>query len=261
MYRTLLLLFLLVIPGFSNGFTPHRELRIELTEQLSLYYKKLGYDRDPKEFRPFMFSAIRVAKMFPMYSDEGEQDRMLRLFALGGLESFWKENFIIINVPGANYSNGRVKRVSVDFSAWGLNESNVEWTYAVAKHLQETGKIPKKVKGWYSYPEFAELLRGAKIPKEIKLRRIDLKVAKDYKKDYYNLKPRFRDQEKLRKIMTQRAPLWLENTQDDIDSALIYRVLVELDRKARGWNYGQDQYKDSKHEAYRYLKQFIDVEK
>lgn len=260
MKRILLALLLLIIPSFSGGFTPHRDLRVELTEQLSLYYKKLGYFRDPKEFRPFMFSAIRVAKMFPMYSDEGEQDRMLRLFALGGLESFWKENFIVLNVPGANYSNGKVKRVSVDFSAWGLNETNVEWTYAVAKQLQENGKIPKRVKGWFSYPEFRELMRGAKIPKEIKLRKIDLGIANAYKKDYYILKPKYKNQEKLRKVMVSRAPVWLENTQDDIDSTLIYRVLVELDRKARGWKYGQEQYKDGKHDPYRHLKQFIDIE-
>ena len=33
-----------------------------------------------------------------------------------------------------------------------------------------------------------------------------------------------------------------ESTQDEIDSALIYRVIVELDRLSRGWPFGSQQY-------------------
>src|SRR5437660_127400 len=104
MYRSkiILFLFLLFAPKFVKAFEPYRDLRITLSEQTARYYKS-EQKRNPEEFRPFLYSAIRVAKMFPMYPANNRQDRMLRLFELGGLESFWTKNFIVINAPGAKY--------------------------------------------------------------------------------------------------------------------------------------------------------------
>lgn len=256
--KILFLLLFLCGPLSIKAFEPYRDLRIGLTKETALYYKRFGFKRPAEQFRPFMFSAIRVARMFPMYPGKSEQDRMLRLFEFGGLESFWQEDFVVLNVPGAFYSNGKVKRVSVDFSAWGLNENSVEWTYAVALAIQQNRQLPKRIGSWYRHPKFEALIKGAKIPKTIKLRKIDLAVAEEYKRDYFIQKSIFRDPEALRKVMIDRAPVWSENTQDDIDSTLIYRVIEELDRKARGWKYGQELYAHEKHALYRHLSQFIE---
>lgn len=260
MHRRILLL-LLLLPLNIKAFEPDRDLRISLAKETSLYYKQReGVNRNPNDFRPFLYSAARVAKMFPMYPAKGHYDRMLRLFELGGLESFWTKNFIIINIPGAKYSNGIVKRVSVDFSAWGVNEDSINWTYEVASRIQKGKSIPAHIGDAYFTKNFRKMIKDIRIPKDLKLRKIDLSVAEKFKNDYYTQKRFYRDAEALRRVMEDRAPVWEENTQDDIDSTLIYRVLEELDRKSRNWSYGHQLYSPKKHALYNYLTQFIDEE-
>ncbi len=258
--KTLLFLLFLNLGLIGNSFEPHRDLRIDLSKETALYYKNFGYKRAPEEFRPFLYSAIRVARMFPMYPASGEKDRMLRFFELGGLESFWQKDFLVLNVPGAKYSNGVVKRVSVDFSVWGVNEDSVPWTYVAARCIQQGKPFPKHVGSWYPTKEFREMMKGAKIPRDLRLRKIDLSIVTAIKSEYAKQKRLTRDPEKLRKAMKSKMPAWEENTLDDISSALIYRILEELDRKSRGWKYGHELYSENKHALYRHLDQFIEEE-
>lgn len=248
------------VNGQESSSVITQELRWNLCKETALHYKQWGFKREWNEFRPFIFSAARVQKMFPMYPAKSDHDRMLIFYELGGLESFWEQNFMSVNIPGAQYSNGKVKKVSVDFTWIGLNEGTINWTYYVALAIQRGEYIPNHVPGtdWWAPKGFEETLKGAKIPKNLKLRKIDLKLAEEAKAVYYKYKKTIKDPNKLRKVVNSNLPPFEENTQDQIDSALIYRVIEELDRKCRNWPYGADLYNHRKRALYRHLSQFVE---
>ncbi len=80
--------------------------------------------------------------------------------------------------------------------------------------------------------------------------KIDLTPAIESRKEYKVYKTIGMDPETIRK--TIQIP-FNEKTQDDIDSILIYRVLVELERYSMGWNY--DTWDK---ELYSYLYQYVE---
>lgn len=221
--------------SYSNG--SHQQLRWELCQETENYYNKYNVDRDWNEYRIFMYSAYRVSKMFPMYPAKNDLDRMLLFYELGQHETMWRKNFAVANVPKAKYKGGEmnVKNFSIDYTAWGLNEGNVEWTYETARRIQ-AGKpvqrgLPRKTR---------DELNRVVIPKDLKLNRIDLSISKRAKEKYKKLLSLGYMPNKIRKSIKIKS--YKEYTQDQIDSALIYRIIVEIDRRNRGWPWGIAQY-------------------
>lgn len=254
----MLLGFLLLYPTVShadNHSVINKEMRVELCKEVVHFYRneaRLNYNR----FRPYMFAAYHVNQMVPNYPAKNETDRMLRFFQFGGLESSWGREAIVLNVPGASYSNGKVKRVSVDFSPFGINEDQVSWTYAVAKAIQDGRRIPKQVGNWKPNAEFIEMAKHMNVPQDLDLKKIDLNLVKLAKQEYYREKKYIKDPNKLRISVNKHMPEFTCDTQDDLDSTLLYRVLEDMDRVSRGWKHGLELYSPSKYELYEHLSEF-----
>ncbi len=256
-----MLLFLFCSPLVAEVSSKEvtQEFRWQMCKETSLYYSQFGNKRNWNEYRQFMYSAARVAKMFPIYPAKDEQDRTLQFFEFGGVESMWTQDTVVVNVPGAKYSNGQVKRVSVDVSWVGLNEDSIEWTYRVAKAIQNKKPIPKhcKINDWYANKEFIELMKNVYIPKGIKLKKIDKNVITLAKEEYKILKKKIRNPNILRETLAGTDFGYSESTQDELDSVLIYRVIEELDRKSRGWKYGGSLYSNKRRSLYKHLSENV----
>lgn len=244
----ILTLSLLAAPNILKPEAATQETRIMLSKKMDRYYREQGVNRGASYYRPFLYSASRVAGYFPMFPAETAQERMIEFLSYSGTESEFKLGLSHINVPGARYFNGtrKVKFYSVDFGHAGLSEQNVKWTYIAAKAIQDKKPIPTNI----GNRRFRKMLKNAKIPKEINLMKIDLTPAIESRKEYKVYKTIGMDPETIRK--TIQIP-FDEKTQDDIDSILIYRVLVELERYSMGWNY--DTWDK---ELYSYLYQYVE---
>lgn len=238
-----------VVPDYQD-----RKLRLKLCQETYNYYKKFGYERDWNEYRAFMFSSYRVAKMFPMYPAKDLHDRMLQFFELGEAETMWKKNNLEVNIPGANYGELKVKRLSVDYGWAAVNEINVNQTYWIAKAIQSGKPIPLR----YSTPSFREILKNAKIPKELKLRKIDLSYTYDAREIYKDMKDKGYSPNKIRRELIFAD--YIEETQNEIDSILIYRVIEELERMNLGWTYGHRLYSKERN-LYNHLSKVLEDEK
>lgn len=240
----------------------HTEINIDKDVRTVLCKKTASYFHGEVNYRwtyynKSMYAASRTARMFPMYPAKNNMDRTLQFFELGCLESFWTPNLVVANVPGIHYSIGSIKHFSVDYSRWGLNEEGIEWTYAVAKAIQDNKKIPTKIGNWYATPEFIKLMKKAYIPKNLKLKQIDLNIASDAHSGYILMHRKGYSPKYIKKHL--KLGKYIEEDQDDIDSALIYRVIEEVDRYTRGWKYGLSLYTAKKEHLYTYLSKFTEA--
>lgn len=244
----ILALSLFTMSGELKAEAATQQERIQLSKEMDRFYRREGYKRGAKYYRQFLWSASRAAKWFPMYPAKSPQDRMVRFLCYSGVESRFNLGMTHINVPGVKYFGGtkKVKFYSVDFGHPGLSEQNVDWTYSVAKALQEGKPIPRGI----GTRAFRNALKDVKIPKNIKLKKIDLTDAIKSRRVYQTLTAVRMDPELIRKSISVPFD---ESTQDDIDSMLIYRILVELDRYYRGWNY--DTWDK---ELYEFLSQYVE---
>jgi len=175
-------------------------------------------------------SSYRVSKMFPYYPDTDQKARILKFYSWGSQESVFKPNFVSVNVPGAKYATGKVKFFSVDFGWTGLNNFNIAWTYEVASCIQEKKPLPR-----YLHFKLKEYLKGVRIPKNMTLKKIDQQHYWDARGQWkYFIKKGYKKDNIAKRVIV----CYKEESIDDVDSLLIYRVLVELDRAARGWREG-----------------------
>lgn len=232
--KTILICSLLFISTASLGAKGlgDKEFRVELAKQTNAHYSLIGINRGWQYYMPFVNSSYRVASYFPNYPAKDNYDRVKLFYCMGANESFLKYNFVNLNIPGVKYASGKVKKFSVDYSWIGLNEENITWTYQVAKSIQNNKKIDNK----YASKKTIKLLslEGTRIPKQLHLRRMSLDLAKDARKQYLVLK---RQGKTPKYINNNIVASFVEREPDDLDSALIYRVIVETDRQARGWDY------------------------
>lgn len=222
-----------------------REFRHAIAKETARYYTAQGDKRKWNHYRSFVYSSYRVSKMFPMFPAENQYDRILKLYCYGVNESGLRKNYVAVNVPGAKYSNGKVHRFSVDYGWIGLNEINVKHTYQIARVIQAGRSIPKGL----IYPQSRVLLSSGKIPSDIKLKKIDLSDAGWARDEWVRLKKTGMNSNKI--IYSIKVP-FKEETQDDLDSMLVYRVIVEVERYSLGWKY--DTW-DTK--LYEHLKKYI----
>ncbi len=226
---------------FSKAF------RVQLAKETATYYNNMGVKRDYKHYLPFVNSAIDTAKYFPMYPVRDELDRVLSIYTMPSNESYYRYNFINVNVPGMTYSSGTVYKFSLDYTCIGINEGNVSWTYQVARAIQTKHAIKNK----YASKKLIRILDGSKIPKDLNLRRISLIPARNANEWYkYYLAKGYSPRE-IYFTMTKQIK-FKENTVEEIQSAFIYRAIVEIDRGSRGWKHTT---KDEK--LYTWLKQRV----
>jgi hypothetical protein len=174
--------------------------------------------------------------MISAFPSTDPQKNWLALFAYGSRESSYKKDFVQVNIPGKAYpglgSGKTVNHFSIDYGWTGLNQINVRWAYLCAKALQEGKKLPPEVCRNITKETQLEIVKVFKIPKTLKLKRIDLRSARLARTSYnwYLTQP----------ISPERIKInvpYQELTKDDLDSMLIYRALVEIDRRNRGWEW------------------------
>jgi hypothetical protein len=187
--------------------------------------------------RPYLNASYHVARMWLQFPSEDFYQRVACFMGYGGKESGFEPNYIHYNIPGKAYPglHGlKVRHFSVDYSWAGLNEGSVEQTYAIAKALQEGRYLSHKqvFALGFSPNIYDNLSRILKIPQNLELYKIDLSTAKEARVQYLREK---RDHVSPRHIRID-VP-YAEDTQDKIDSVLLYRTIEEYDRYLRGWPY------------------------
>ncbi len=229
MIRKLLIAFFILISSFAQAQEP-LTLSDKIATETSAYYLSHGVKRKAEVFKPFANSSIRVAKMFPMYPAVDTTDRAIRLYCKGGKESMFKKNYINVNIPGMKYSSGKVKYFSLDYDWVGLNEINVVHTYAIAKAIQENRRLPKRS----GNRDFRELLAEVNIPEHITLYKIDLLCAHKARKEWISYKRLGYTPRQMYDLIEVE---YESRTRDQLDSALIYRLIVDLERYTLNWEY------------------------
>lgn len=222
-----------------------KAFRVQLAKDTATYYSNMGVKRSYKHYLPFVDAAVVTAKCFPMYPIEDELDRVISIYTMPSNESYYRYNYVNVNVPGMRYSSGRVKEFSLDYTSIGLNEGNITWTYEVAMSIQNQDKIENK----YASKKLMKILSQAYIPETLNLRKIDLESSKQAKQWYHYYRHKGYSSKKIYYAITKQIK-FTENKPEEIQSAFIYRAIVEIDRSSRGWN---NTVKDEK--LYSWLKQ------
>lgn len=234
------------------------QTRKNLVIETKNFYTNRGVKRKETELRKIMTASYITATIFKNYPALSIQERMAKFSCYSAQEQGSRLNCVEFNIPGTTMGNsGRtIKRFSLDFGHSGLNDMNVKWTYAIASVLQNYDgeskrRLLRKLKIKYNINDrLIRELQDIKIPKDIKLKRIDYSLHRIARLQYNYLKSNGVSPNKMRKILKVN---YSENTQDEVTSLMIYRVLVELDRYSRGWSV--DVYEK---DLYSYLCQFID---
>jgi len=218
-----------------NSLCAYNDKLIDKVCQLtSKYYEEsTGEKRNPIQFKVFIESSFDVANMFPNFFPGDNLERALKFYCYGGQESIFRPNYININIPGASYGNFTVKKFSVDYGWTGINEINTKWAYIVASNIQQNQKIriiqiTEKCKN---------ILSNVRIPKKIKLKRINNHDEIETKFLYNDYKRRGYRPNRIRSLLYNYYPTYKEETRDDVKSLLIYRVIIETDRMTRNWKY------------------------
>jgi hypothetical protein len=210
----------------------------EITSKTVQYFSDNGIKRTVKGVRLFLDSAWRVAKMDDNFPSENFDIRWTQLFGYGGKESGYIPNYVHVNIPGVKYDclpKGKsVKKESIDWGWTGLNDDNVEWTYILAKSIQDGIPVSADFRTKYQISQTTqdELRATLHIPKRLKLKKIDLSISKQVKKSWERQVKKGVAPSKIRVSVPYR-----ESTPDDKDSMLIYRIMVEVARKNVHWNY------------------------
>ncbi len=211
------------------------------------YYVKHGTRVQLDVLSEVMNSSKITAKIFYKYPAKNLEDRTNKFFCFPAREVDFKLSHIEYNVPGVYLKryDKTIQKFSIDIGISGLNQENVEWTEAVASWLQEEPSIDRTamlvtVLGYYGLnKDMIKEISYVRIPEDIKLKQIDVKtLSADARHRYNALKKNHRlTPLKIRKVLSSKNPGYYENTQDDITSLMIYRILVELERKSFGWSY------------------------
>lgn len=185
--------------------------------------------------RLYVNSSYHVAKMWKEFPHTDFYQRVACYIGWGGAESGFETDYVHFNIPGKPYpglKGLKVKKFSVDYAWSGLNEDNVENTYAVAKALQDgrtltTGDMYRMGLHPSLMVEIKKVLR---IPKNLQLYHIDVSTAIEARKQY--------DVQRKAGVKPKQIRIHIdynEDTQDKIDSVLLYRSIEEFDRYLRGW--------------------------
>lgn len=207
--------------------------RVKLSNKIVRYYNNHGVTRKSKEFRPYVWSSLKVARMFPMYPAKNEWDRTLKFISFGAKETdFYTKNNIIVNVPGEQFGKLKVRHFTVDFGWAGVNSQNIGRSYRIAKCIQDKKEIPSSL--LVDRELRNELYKYAYIPKDIKL-----VVPSDWilTNSYKQYRKMIREGYSVKQIKNKLRYIPKEPNSNEIDSILIYRVIIELERKYNNLSY------------------------
>ena len=240
----IILLLCLILIGkslFAEQLKFDKQFKVEVAKQTSAYYKQWGIKRSYTKFIPFITSSVKVSKIFPTYLDGlSQKERILSLYCMGASESYLKRNYVNVNVPGYHYASGKVRFFSLDYGWAGLNDDEVDNTYRIAKILQDKRGFkfsrlhPSPL--WFPNRQFINDMDGVVIPNNINLYKISLKQSADARTLYRQYKKEKKSPVEIYRLIKPTVS-FSESGQDQLDSLLIYRTLVEIDRADRGWSY------------------------
>ncbi len=219
--------------------TKEDRIKAAVLREMSAWFKKQGETRKTEAYlRPYLEAAWRVSANVKDFPGNNRVENALKLFCQGAQESMFERNFVQTNIPGMRIAGPlKIRYFSLDYGWVGLNHGNVKWTYAAARSIQDGVKkshslqeiVGKKTRDWME--------ANITIPKNIKLKRIDPSDVKVVKHQYEKWKKSKEGRGKEPKYFVADTD-FQEKTEDDLDSMLYYRVLVEVDRKARDWPWG-----------------------
>ncbi len=199
------------------------------------YFAKRGFPRPASRLKPFLDSSHRVAEMVKGFPTYDPIENAHTYFAYGGQESVYRWSYVNINFPGQKFQNNtEVKRFSLDYGWIGLNDINISLTYIVARALQEGKPLPNWVKVSL-HPDARKFLRShVRVPKDLKLLWIRPGMGKEALNQWKWAKSKRMNNRLFKKRFSHS---FREKTEDDLDSMLLYRIIIEIDRRARGWEY------------------------
>lgn len=205
------------------------------THQYYLRYNKSS--RKKEEFAPYMDSAFRVAKMMPIYPARDEVDRAIKLFSFGKKETdYYQYNNVVFNVPGAYYGRLKVREFSVDFSWVQNNSENINRYYEVAKAIQDLRPIPKRL--IFNRALAQDLYEYCYIPQSVYLQKPPMEIVRKSLDEYRFMKNFGYSPNEIRSILKKKYRYY-ETTGDQLDSDLIIRTLIELERCYNDKYYGE----------------------
>ncbi len=178
------------------------------------------------------FAVRRSCQTLPYYSED-KVNRMLEL------ETGRKLGVLYFNIPGLHIKRtGQIiKRFGVDHGIAQINEINIEWTYELSRVLKEDISLARNKKlvlvgrKYGIHKNLISSLLDKQIP-PIVLKRIQPINDKAYK-DYIRIKGK-----SWKIVLKELNSRYKEQeiTINDIESNILYRILIERDRHHRGWN-------------------------
>lgn len=162
------------------------------------------------ELRKMVDASFYCADRFPQFWESDRLERAVTMFCYGYSETRWTPGSVCFNLPG--YTPG-VKHWSIDVFWTGLNEHNLygkDSVFLKAMKLQKAGGLPGIELMWPpSQKKFEAAKREYIRQKKLKIKPKDMKFNFVVHEEGY----------------------------DDYTSALVYRIMEELERKKFGWSY------------------------
>jgi len=195
--------------------------------------------------RPYLNASYHVARMFKQFPDPNFYNRVAIMMGFGGKESNFMPDYVNVNVPGIKLGGlpgMHIRHFSIDYGTFGLNQQAVIPTYTVARAIQTGRRMSRsELRQLGLHPDlYVRLKKILIIPQDMDLFKIDLKTAEDAKIKYLEMKQRH-----LRAKEIHITVPYAEDSQDKIDSILLYRVIEQYDRYLRSWpwrSYDSDAY-------------------
>lgn len=180
------------------------------------------------------YSANRVESWFKV---PGLKEKIV---GMGHNESRNKLGAYAVNVPGVYLKryDKTIVTLSMDYGFIGVNNQSLSWTYQVTKALQIQDRqrkihvLNQLRRKYYLNKKFIESIYSVSIPQTLQVRYIDPSIEylhRDYK-EISNLPPLT-----VRRILNAKYQ-FPEQSYNEIESIIIFRVLEELDRQYRGWS-------------------------
>lgn len=204
------------------------------------HYIQFGRRLRPERFKPYLDSSFRVAEYVKDWPVPDRTQRAMRYFGYGAAECGFHRDYYNVNVPGQVVRvphKVTIKTFSIDYGWTGICHqrafSNTEWAYQVALALQ-TGQFTPALEKSLHPVALARLKRSVHIPPTLKLKKIDVSGFKAAEAEWKWQKSQGVSPYKMKFDIKYR-----ERTPDDIDSVLLYRIIIDIDRQARGWPWGQ----------------------
>ena len=226
------------LPTPTAAPTKEERIKAAVLKELSHWFRSQGEANKTEDYlRPYLDSAWRVSAQVTGFPGDDQVDNALKLLCEGARESMFDLSFVQVNVPGMKIAGPlKIRFFSLDYGWVGINHKNIKWTYAVAKHLQSGIKGSKQVRQFLSGKTLEWMENNVRIPADLKLKYVDPSESVLVKRQYNAWKLKAGKGKQPHKFKFDSD--FRERTKDDLDSMLYYRVIVEADRKARGWEWG-----------------------